>query len=53
MVRNLHIDLGGPEIGVPKKGLDHPNVDAFLDQQCRRGVPEPVCSQVGFDLEAL
>ena len=36
MVRNPHIDLGGPEAGVPEQGLDHPDIDTFLDQQ-RRG----------------
>ena len=42
MVRNPHIDLGGPEAGMPKQCLDHPDVDSLLDQQRRGGVPEPV-----------
>ncbi len=53
IVRNPHIDLGRPETGVSEQGLDRPDVDAFLDQQCCGGVPEPVRGQVRLDVEAL
>lgn len=52
MARNPHVDLRRPEAGMAEQGLDHPDIDTFLDQQRRGGVPETVRRQVRLDLEA-
>lgn len=38
---------------MPEERLDHSDVDAFFNQQCRGRVPEPVRGQVRFNSEAL